>query len=273
MKQFCTFFLLTILPSVFLFGQKTSPASSQTDKKHQHRNVPADQRLELFLRYTFSPAISVQRQYPAGGEVDLTGNALTGVEGGLTFVRRLSQNFGFYAGGVIGALPHGYTMNVTPEFGSPFSRMIEVTGSKTYLGTRAGGEFFTNPEKRRFLSIGAGLGAIYFPPSGPSQQGFFVISNTGSTTFIPETEFYVNPEKTLILAPELLLRFHHRLGRRFIAHLGVMGTYTKKRPIIAEKFAFKSDTQTLEGSFSKQFAYPAIELGVSMRLKRPPEPD
>ncbi len=267
MKQFCTFFLLAILPSVFLFGQKTSPSPDQADKKNYHRNTLYGQRIELFLRYTFSPAISVQRQYPAGGEVDLTGNALTGVEGGLTYVRRLSQNFGFYAGGVIGALPHGYTMNVTPEFGSPFSRTIEVTGNKTYFGARAGGEFFTNPEKRRFLSVGAGLGAIYFTPSGPYRHGFFVISNKGSTTFIPETEFYVNPEKTLILAPELLLRFHQRLGRRFLAHLGVMGTYTKKQPIVAEKFVFKSDTQTLEGSYSKQFAYPAVEFGLSMLLK------
>lgn len=238
--------------------------------ERQKREFSNRQSLSLSVQIIRTLRLSITRDYPQGSGADLSSPIQPGVEGRLQYDRLLNDRFGIYAGLSGGSYPFNYKITVADGYlpdHPGFSGQLYGNGAG-YIGLNLGGRYYFQPEKRLYYSVGAGIGLVYFPPVDSYLSGF-AIYNGQDFFYVLTDDASVNPNKELIVAPEASFQVYQKLGRRFVAHAGVSGSYSFQKPIVAKEFVFHG-TQELTGSFNKRFANIGIEAGVAILLKKTP---
>lgn len=226
------------------------------------------QSLSLSVQILRTPRLSIVRNFPADSGADIGSSIVPGVEGMLQYDRLLNEHFGIYAGLSGGAYPFSHKLTVADGYLPVYHGFIGKfysTGAG-YIGLNSGGRYYFQPEKRLYYSVGAGIGLVYFPPIDSYLSGFPIFD--GQEWFEVLTEnAAINPNREIIVAPEVSFQVNQRLGRQFVAFAGVSGSYSFQKPIVAKEYVFHG-TAELTGSYEKRFAHLGIELGVAMFLEK-----
>jgi hypothetical protein len=249
----------------FLMNSQLPELQRPERQKSEYTNR---QSLSLSVQINRTPRLSIARNYPAGSGADLSSPMQPGVEGRLQYNRLINDRLGIYAGLSGGSYPANYNLSVTEDFLPDYPAFNDAlyVNSAGYIGLNFGGRYYFQSEERLYYSVGAGIGLVYFPPVDSYLAGYSIFD--GQEWFEVLTEnAVINPNREIIVAPEVSFQVYQRLGRQFVAFAGVSGSYSFQKPIVAKEFVFHGTTE-LTGSYEKRFANLGIEAGVAMLLEK-----
>ncbi|MFQ6610723.1 MAG: hypothetical protein ACE5D7_07985 [Fidelibacterota bacterium] len=209
----------------------------------------------------------INRFYEKRPDADFTSKHSISYQGKFEYSRLIGNGFEASLGIIAGVYPIEFRTSFESDFsqtGREFNSFFITRNNAIYAGFTINVGYIQNLGSSQFLSIRAGANYVLFIPQ---YYNYTARIHTGTQILtVFEAHANINPSGKAFLAPEIALRYHRKIGQRFIPYVGFNGVYSANKPIVGNQFTIYGINENLQGTFTKQFVHFGVELGLKMTL-------
>lgn len=249
---------------LLLFLLLTFNAQAQTSA------IATGPRLILSGAGNWTNPLEITREYQSDGSTnDIHALASPGYEGRFTFLSPLKNNWTIQGSIGIGVYSHKIELNLSDDF--------------RFLGWGGFDDYFTEYD---LFYLGYGLGAGYVVPFGNRSRldlrlnaqliYFFRQSTDYGVSALPDDNISrllylssteTNPDRQVVIAPELQLVYAFRLTQALDLEIGVHGAWSNVAVFQTnEGYSVVGDQEVRSGTFEKKYGHLGASIGLAYSL-------
>ncbi|MCB0643067.1 MAG: hypothetical protein KDC44_15565 [Phaeodactylibacter sp.] len=227
-------------------------------------------RLILSGTGNWTSPLEISRDYQSDGtNNDITAVASPGYEGRFTFLSPLKNNWTVQGSIGVGVYSHKIELKLSDDF-----RFLGWGGFDDYfteydlfyLGYSFGAGYIVPLSNRSRLDLRLNAQLIYFFRES-TDYGVSAVpdDNISRLLYLSSTE--TNPNRQLVIAPELQLIYAFRLSQSFDLEIGLHGVWSNVAVFKTnEGYSVVGDQEVRTGSFSKNYSHVGASIGLAYTL-------
>ena len=240
----------------------------------QNKAISTGPRLILSGMANWTNPLEISRSYQGDGNFnDISSEASPGYEGRFTFLQPIKNNFTIQGSFGFGVYSHKLILKLSDDFrylgwGGFDDYFTEY--DLIYLGYTLGVGYIKPLTHRSRLDIRLNGQMIYFVRQG-ANYGVSAIPDDNINRNLYLSSTVVNPERKVIIAPELQLIYCFRLSKAIDLEIGFTGTWSNQTVFQTDEgYSVIGDQEVLTGSFEKKYGHIGASLGIAYSLSNNP---